>query len=67
MVEETGVSRESHRPVTSHCQTLSVTCDRFVVFSGYSRFEEYIINLHATIIIQHATIAKQILKRVLKL
>jgi hypothetical protein len=43
LMEETGVSGENHRPATSHWQTvshnvvsLSVTCGRSVVLSGYS-------------------------------
>jgi hypothetical protein len=43
LMEETGVSGENHQPATSHWQTvshnvvsLSVTCGRSVVLSGYS-------------------------------
>ena len=43
LMEETRVSGENHRPATSHWQTvshnvvsLSVTCGRSVVLSGYS-------------------------------
>jgi hypothetical protein len=43
LMEETGVPGENHRPATSHWQTvshnvvsLSVTCGRSVVLSGYS-------------------------------